>query len=120
MLDVDFEKLLDWHREQKAAITVVGCHSEVKIPFGVLDISDGRLERISEKPVHDIIINTGVYVMEPRVFSHIPKRTRMDMNELIASVMEKEKISVYPIYGGWLDIGQWEEYRETVKHLGMD
>lgn len=120
LLDVDFEKVLDWHREQRAAITVIGCHSEVKIPFGVLDISDGRLESISEKPVHDIIINTGVYVMEPRIFSYIPRKTRMDMNELIANVMEKEKVSVYPIYGGWLDIGQWEEYKETVKHLGMD
>jgi dTDP-glucose pyrophosphorylase len=120
LLDVDFEKVLDWHKEQNAAITVIGCHSEVKIPFGVLDISDGRLESISEKPVHDIIINTGVYVMEPHVFSYIPRKTRLDMNELIATVMEKEKVSVYPIYDGWLDIGQWEEYKETVKHLGMD
>jgi len=120
LLEVDFQKVLDWHREQAAAITVIGCYNEVKIPFGVLDISDGRLERISEKPVHDIIINTGVYVMEPRIFSYIPKKTRIDMNELIVRVMEKEKVSVYPIYGGWLDIGQWEEYKETVKHLGMD
>ena len=120
LLDIDFDKLLDWHREQKTVITVVGCHREVKIPFGVLDLSDGRLKRISEKPVHDVIINTGVYVMEPHVFSYIPRKTRMDMNELIATVMEKEKVSVYPVYGGWLDIGQWEEYRETVKHLGTD
>lgn len=120
LLDVDFERVLDWHREQKALITVIGCHREVKIPFGVLGISNGRLENILEKPVHDIIINTGVYVMEPRIFTYIPKKTRMDMNELIALVIENEKVSVYPIYSGWFDIGQWEEYRETAKYLGTD
>jgi len=120
LLEVDFNKVLAWHGEHKAIITVIGCYNEVKIPFGVLDISDGKLESISEKPVHDVIINTGVYVMEPRIFSYIPKDTKMDMNELIVKVMEKEKVSVYPIYGGWLDIGQWEEYRETVKYLGKD
>jgi len=118
LLDVDFKELLRWHRDQEASITIVGCHNEVNIPFGVLELSNGRLEKIVEKPVHDVIINTGVYVIEPRVLSHVPEGMQIDMNKLIELVAEKDKISVYPIYGGWLDIGKWEQYRKSVKELG--
>lgn len=121
LLDVNFEEILKWHKGHKAAMTVIGCHNEVKIPFGVLKMSDGKLDRIVEKPVHDYVINTGIYVMEPHVISYIPKGKSMDMNILLELVIEKEKVSVYPIYNGWFDIGQWEEYKRSVEKLkGLD
>jgi NDP-sugar pyrophosphorylase family protein len=118
ILEIDFDEVLKWHKRHKAAMTIIGCHNEVKIPFGVLELSNGKLNRILEKPVHDVIINTGAYVMEPQMLSYIPEGNYMDMNELINLVIEKEKISVYPISGGWFDIGQWEEYKKSVEKLG--
>jgi len=118
LLDIDFQEILNWHKEHKAAMTIVGCHNEVKIPFGVLQLSDGRLEKILEKPAHDVIINTGVYVMESHIISYISEGSQIDMNKLIDIVAKKEKISVFPIYGGWFDIGQWDEYKKSIGKLG--
>jgi NDP-sugar pyrophosphorylase family protein len=98
-------------------MTIIGCHNEVKIPFGVLQLDNGILEKILEKPVHDMIINTGVYIMEPKVISYIARGKRMDMNELVDILAKKEKVVVYPIYGGWVDIGQWEEYKKSIVAL---
>lgn len=117
LLEVNFAKALKWHKEHKAIITIIGCHNEVKIPFGVLELSKGRVHKILEKPVQDVIINTGVYVMEPKIINYIPAGKYMDMDKLIATVIKKEKVSVYPIYGGWFDIGQWEEYKKTVEKI---
>lgn len=118
LLDVDFEEILKWHKDHKAVITVIGCHNEVTIPFGVLELSDGKVEKMLEKPSHDVIINTGAYIMEPRILSYIPEHTKMDMDELINAVVRKEKITVFPIYGNWLDIGQFEEYKKSLEKLG--
>ncbi len=117
LLKVDFEDILKWHKEHKASITIVGCHNEIKIPFGVLQLDNDKLKKISEKPVHDVIINTGVYVMEPHVISYIPEGEFIDMNKLINKVAEREKVTVYSIYDSWFDIGQWEEYKKTLKIL---
>jgi len=117
LLDVDYEEVLKWHRKQAAMITVIGCHNEVKIPFGVLELIDGRVSQILEKPVHDMIINTGAYVMEPQVLSYIPEGKYMDMNEVITKVMENGKVTVYPIYDGWVDIGQWDGYNNYLAHM---
>ncbi len=118
LIDVDFEKVLQWHKKQTAMITIVGCHNEVKIPYGVLEISNGKLNQIHEKPVHDIIINTGLYIMEPCVLEYIESGVKMDMDELLRKVGAEKKICVYPIYKGWIDIGQLEEYKKTLRMLG--
>jgi dTDP-glucose pyrophosphorylase/predicted transcriptional regulator len=117
MLDADFRRILKWHKDHKSSITIIGCHSEIKIPFGVLQLSEGKFNKILEKPVHDMIINTGVYLMEPHVLSYVPQSTHMDMNHLIEIASEKENICVFPIYDGWLDIGQWKEYKESVEKI---
>lgn len=117
LTDMDFAKLLHWHKKEGAAITVVGCHNEVKIPYGVLEISNGELANIHEKPVHDVIVNTGLYVMEPGVLAYVETGERLDMDELLKKVGSEEKICVYPIYSGWIDIGQLEEYKKTLRML---
>ncbi len=43
ILDYNYEKLLKWHRKNSASITIIGCHNEIKIPFGVLELSNGTL-----------------------------------------------------------------------------
>ncbi|GBE04754.1 glucose-1-phosphate cytidylyltransferase [bacterium BMS3Abin10] len=118
ILDVDFEDVLKWHKQQGALLTIIGCHKEVKVPFGVLELNKGCLTNIIEKPIYDVTINTGVYVMEPSVLSYMTQGEAIDMNKLIELIAEKEKISVYPVSHGWIDIGQWEEYRKTIERLG--
>ena len=117
LLDVDYGKILRWHARHKAMITIIGCHREYKIPFGVLQLANGKLERIQEKPIHDMIINTGVYVMEPGVMEYIPEGKSMDMNELIELVSEKENVSVFTVYDGWFDLGQWKEYEKNIDKI---
>ena len=120
VVDVDYGQVLKWHKEHEAAITIIGCHNEVKIPFGVLQMSGGRLKKILEKPVQDVIVNTGVYVMEPDIISLIPNKKHMDMNTLIDSVARKRKVAIYPICGGWFDMGQWSEYKKNLYMLEQD
>ncbi len=119
ILNADFEDLLKWHKNQKATITIVGCHNEVKVPYGVLELNNGCLQKIIEKPVYDIVINTGIYVIEPSVISLIPERTYTGMDNLINMVLEGGgKVSVYTINDGWFDVGQWDEYRDSLKKMG--
>lgn len=117
ILDVDFEDILSWHKKQDALLTVIGCHKEIKVPFGVLKLKNGYLSSIDEKPTYDVTINTGVYVMDPSVIDMIPKDAPMDMNVLIDIISQTGKVTVYPIHDGWFDIGQWEEYKKNLIKL---
>lgn len=117
LLETDLKKILDWHNSEKAMLTLVGCHKEMVIPYGTLDMKQGTLNQINEKPKLDFIINTGVYVMNPEVINLISENEHLDMNHLIQRVSERGKVTVYPLYEGWFDLGQWNEYRESINLL---
>ncbi len=120
LLDLDVAEVLAWHRDQGAIMTVIGCYHEVKIHFGVLELGEGRLRRILEKPSHDTIINTGIYVLEPRAIDYIPAGEEVHMDGLIGKMIAAgEKVSVYPIHSGWLDIGQWDQYKKAIRDYDL-
>ena len=118
ILNADYIDILKWHKENNNLMTLVGCHKEIKVPYGILELDHGILKNFVEKPNYDVIINTGVYVLEPEIFHMIPSNKCMDMNTLIGNVSKKGKVSVYPIHEGWVDIGQWEEYKKSLEEMG--
>ncbi len=117
ILDSDYAAILDWHKSHKNLITIIGCHKEIMIPYGILEADNGLLGEFIEKPRYDVLINTGVYVLEPSVISLIPKGKCIDMNTLIEMARKKGRVSIYPVYDGWLDIGQWDEYKKSLQRL---
>ncbi len=117
ILEHDLKNILNWHKSQKAHLTVVGCHREVVIPYGAIELNDGYLKNIKERPVYDLMINIGTYVMEPDVLDFIHPKEKINMNELISRVMKKWKVAVYPLCGGWFDLGQWKEYQDSIYRL---
>lgn len=118
ILNADYTDIIKWHKENNNIVTLIGCHKEVKVPYGILELEDGILKSFVEKPNYDVIINTGVYILEPEIFDMIPCNKSIDMNTLIDEVSKKGKVSVYPVHDGWIDIGQWEEYKNGLKEIG--
>lgn len=118
ILNADYIDIIKWHKENNNLITLIGCHKEVKVPYGILELDDGILKSFVEKPNYDVIINTGVYILEPEIIGMIPDNKSINMNTLIEEISKKGKVSVYPIHDGWMDVGQWEEYKNCIREIG--
>ncbi len=114
IIENDLKGIMRWHQAEKALVTVIGCHREMVVPYGSLAVKGGRLKAIDEKPTFDMIINTGVYVMEPQVLEHLRANERIDMNHFLERLLKHGKISVYTLCDGWFDIGQWKEYHDSL------
>jgi len=118
ILNADYADILKWHKKNNNFMTLVGCHREIKVPYGILELDHGILKEFVEKPNYDVIINTGIYVLEPGILHMVPENKYMDMNTLIENVSKKGKVSVYPIHDGWVDVGQLEEYKKGLEEIG--
>ena len=93
---------------------------DFKIPYGVCNLdNNGQLSKISEKPKQNVLANTGLYVLEPDALDLIPKKKFYHMTQLIHDARKKNKrIGIYPISEtSWLDVGEWSEYRKTLKKI---
>ncbi len=120
LCDVDLTKLVEYHREKKASVTIGLKSVENPLEFGiVVTDDDGRIERFLEKPswgqVFSDTINTGIYVLEPEVLRHIPADRPFDFSkELFPLLLEMGR----PMYGCvmdgyWQDIGNLDQYRQA-------
>jgi glucose-1-phosphate cytidylyltransferase len=69
--NVKMDDLLKTHSEKGALVTITGVHPPAR--FGELHIDDGRVVAFNEKPKTDALINGGFFVVDRKVFKHIPK-----------------------------------------------
>lgn len=116
ILGGNYRDFYQWHQDHNNAMTIIGSHKEITVPYGVLCMNNGFLDRIDEKPKLDLFINTGTYIFDPSIFEFIKDRQHLDMDTLIREIktLRPDRVGVYPHWGGWSDIGQWEEYNRTL------
>ena len=114
LTNVDFRALLSFHRAQQADLTVAVRQYDVKVPYGVVEATGGRVTSLREKPQLGFLVNAGIYLLEPSARGFIPERGRYDMTDLIERLLaEGRPVASFPIVEYWLDVGQADDYRQA-------
>jgi len=104
---LNFDHLLNFHQKNSFSATMCLRDYNFQVPYGVVKIARNSVVGIEEKPAYNFFVNAGIYVLEPKLLSMIPKDTYFDMTNLFESlVQEKQKIGAFPIREYWIDIGQ--------------
>ena len=118
IIRTDYADLYRFHQKNNFDITLVASTKEYVIPYGTCELnSDGHLSHINEKPKYDFLINTGLYVLDPKVLKLIPENRFYHITHLIENAKNQgKKVGVYPVNDdAWIDVGQWTEYQKAVK-----
>jgi mannose-1-phosphate guanylyltransferase / phosphomannomutase len=120
LCDVDLGKLIAFHKERGAAVTIGLKSVDNPLEFGiVVTDEEGRIERFLEKPswsqVFSDTINTGIYVLEPEVLRHVPTDRPYDFSkELFPYLLEMGRpLYGYVLDGYWQDIGNLDQFRQA-------
>ena len=122
LLDVDYSRIMEFHKENNNAITLITSLKNYTIPYGVVNIDgEGKVESLSEKPEMSFLVNTGVYVLNPEVLKLIPGEEFMHITDLIQVCLDKgEKVGVYPVTEkAWEDMGEFSSMEEMLKARGI-
>lgn len=119
LADLSFRDLVDRHRASGCGVTICSYRKEVQLTLGVLDLKDNAVRDYIEKPTYHFDVSTGIYVLNKRVTSHIPKNQHFDFPTLIKRLIAvNEPINVYRFEGAWYDIGREEDYRAVLERFG--
>jgi dTDP-glucose pyrophosphorylase len=116
----NYASIYEFHKKGDYDVSLVASAKEYIIPYGTCELNTkGHLSHINEKPHYNFLINTGLYVLNPKVLKLIPKNKFYHITHLIEKAKNKGmKIGVFPIDDDdWIDIGQWAEYKLAVEQL---
>lgn len=124
IFDFSLRNMIKQHKVKKAFVTMSLNEYKTNLDYGVIDTSKtGKVLRWNEKPEIKANVNMGCYVMEPNVFSLIPKNKPYGMDDLIKKAMNRKKlINSFITKKGFTDIGNKTSYKkayqEHIQKLG--
>jgi mannose-1-phosphate guanylyltransferase/phosphomannomutase len=120
LCDVDLTRLVEFHREKGAAVTIGLKSVDNPLEFGIIVTDEeGRIERFLEKPswgqVFSDTINTGIYVLEPEVLRHVPRDRPYDFSKELFPLLLEMGMPLYGFVldGYWQDIGNLDQFRQA-------
>jgi dTDP-glucose pyrophosphorylase len=114
LTNVNFEHLLEFHTANNAMATMCVREYDFQVPYGVVNVKDGKILSIEEKPVHKFFVSAGIYMLSPDCISHIPENEFYDMPTLFEKLIAMNENTVsFPLREYWLDIGRMEEYEKA-------
>lgn len=124
LADMDLGAILKLHETTNAAATIVLHPVDNPSAYGLVETGpDGRVRRFIEKPKPEEVttnkINAGLYVLETRTLSIMPKGVPYSIERgyfpsLIAS---GEHVQAHTHSGYWIDIGTHQKYLQV--HLDL-
>lgn len=106
LTSISFSQILQFHVNAGSVATMALHEHTLQVPYGVVEVEDHHLVRITEKPEYRFFVNAGIYVLNPEALGLIPQNTFFDMPVLLDRIIaEKRKVSAFPIREYWIDIG---------------
>lgn len=112
---LDLQKMIGFHRSEKAVATIGVFEREVRLELGVIEAGPVDVHDYIEKPTMSYGVSVGAYVFEPRVLEHIPPGASYDLPDLIKSLIGAgEPVKAFRFDGHWLDIGNHDDYAAAV------
>ncbi len=121
---LDYNKVLEYHIEKKADITVV-CKElmsgEETSRYGILNLDeDGRITEFEEKPLisSSNIISTGVYIIRRRLLIELLEKSSSEdrydfVKDILIRYKNLKKIYGYKLNSYWSNIATVESYYRT-------
>jgi NDP-sugar pyrophosphorylase family protein len=116
LTDLDMSALATAHRTSGVALTVATRDFTLQHPYGVLQIVDGKVTSIREKPAVTDTVSAGVYALDTAALKYVPAGTFFDMPDLInALVAAGETVGAYAFDGAWLAIDGLDQLEDATR-----
>jgi mannose-1-phosphate guanylyltransferase/phosphomannomutase len=125
LTDINLTDVINYHTSRNALATLTLKRVENPLEYGVIITDEeGRIKQFLEKPswgeVFSDTVNTGIYVLDPKIFDYVETDQNVDWSKDIFPQLLKQDQPLfgYITDGYWTDIGTLDEYlRATADYL---
>ena len=116
---INFQDLVNYHKESGAMATIALKKRDVHIDFGVVELDETQdITDYIEKPDLKYLVSMGVYVFHPRVLEYIEPDEYLDFPDLIKKLISNgETVKGYLYDGYWLDMGRPDDYEKANENI---
>jgi len=117
---LDFGRMLAFHRETKAVLTIGYVQHSYQSPFGVLQLSGQEVTGIVEKPAYVHPVSAGIYCLSSQATGLVPADTVTTVPELALKIRgQGGKVVAYEIKEFWRALETRDHFEELQNDAGI-
>jgi mannose-1-phosphate guanylyltransferase/phosphomannomutase len=124
LTDYDISSIVEYHHKRRAAATITLARVPNPLEYGVVITNDdGTIRQFLEKPgwseVFSDTVNTGIYVLDPKVLNYVPGSQSFDFSHDLFPILMRNGDPLYGYIadGYWCDVGNLEEYARATRDV---
>jgi mannose-1-phosphate guanylyltransferase/phosphomannomutase len=118
LTDYNLTDIIAYHNQKRSLATLLLAHVHNPLEYGVIITNeDGHITQFLEKPswgeVFSDTINTGIYVLDPKIFTYFEPNKPFDFSQELFPMMLRQGDPIYGYVapkGYWCDVGNLSEY----------
>lgn len=112
---LNFGEMMAFHLQVGAEATLCTTEYSFQIPYATISAdSERRIISITEKPIQNYSINSGIYVLNPHAIGDLIPGEYKDMPDLIQGLISSGRtVFSYESKDYWIDIGKFDDYQKA-------
>jgi NDP-sugar pyrophosphorylase family protein len=119
LTNLDLSKLFEFHFSENTLATMAVKPRMGEAKYGQVFLQGNKIIRFLDTSTDAgiSIINTGVYVFDPKIFDIFPNKSRFTLEkDVFPYLAEKQQLSASFFQGIWYDISETKDYQEAQAH----
>jgi NDP-sugar pyrophosphorylase family protein len=113
---VNFQRMLAFHRAQRAVLTIGMKAIRERLRFGTVQAKQGRVLGVTEKPAFTYDISAGIYVVSPEAMRWIPRGAFFDIPSLAERLIaDGRRVAAYRIREYWMAVEQSDHIGQALR-----
>jgi NDP-sugar pyrophosphorylase family protein len=113
LTNLDYRKVVEFHREREATLTIAMRSQRVNLDLGVIECDDGLVHGFIEKPALSYQVSMGVYVYDERALRFLPEGQCQFPDLVLRLLAAGERVAAFQTDADWFDIGTMGEYERA-------
>lgn len=119
LANIDIMDMLKFHESHKGTVTMALTSLNEPTSWGVANLKGVKVVKFTEHPKASYgmshLINTGIYIMEPKIFDYLSLQTTKLETDVFPELCRKGELFGYSFQGQWFDVGTLKNYEIAVK-----
>lgn len=119
LTNLDYRKLMAFHQQHKPLATAGLKRVGTPLQYGIAELdANSRIVEFKEKPILENLVNSAIYVFEPKVLDYFPEKGGISFDVLPKLVKEKQ-LAGFVFNDYWVDVGNIHEYESLNQSVSV-
>jgi len=123
LTNIPFQPFIDFHLYEQTLVTIAVKPRHSESTYGQATLQGNRITTFSEhdRGIGISIVNTGVYLMNPAVFSYLPQGKPSTIEaDVFPKLAAAGELSAFFFQGMWFDITNHKNMREVIRRYRLE